>query len=37
MSEAVTPQQPQSTEADLIAVRREKLAKLRPGTTVEIR
>jgi lysyl-tRNA synthetase class II len=29
MSEAVTPQQPQNTEAELIAVRREKLAKLR--------
>ncbi len=29
MSEALTPQQPQSTEAELIAVRREKLAKLR--------
>lgn len=29
MSETVTPQQPQSTEAELIAVRREKLAKLR--------
>ncbi|MFT3989880.1 MAG: lysine--tRNA ligase [Luteolibacter sp.] len=29
MSEAATPQQPQSTEAELIAVRREKLAKLR--------
>ena len=29
MSEAVTPQQPQSTEAELIAVRRDKLAKLR--------
>ncbi len=29
MSEAVSPQQPQSTEAELIAVRREKLAKLR--------
>ncbi len=29
MSEATQPQQPQSTEAELIAVRREKLAKLR--------
>ncbi len=29
MSEAATPQKPQSTEAELIAVRREKLAKLR--------
>ena len=29
MSEAATPQQTQSTEAELIAVRREKLAKLR--------
>lgn len=29
MSEQATPQQPQSTEAELIAVRREKLAKLR--------
>jgi lysyl-tRNA synthetase, class II len=29
MSEAATPQQAQSTEAELIAVRREKLAKLR--------
>ena len=29
MSEAVTPPQPQNTEAELIAVRREKLAKLR--------
>ncbi len=29
MSEAVTPQPPQSTEAELIAVRRDKLAKLR--------
>ncbi len=29
MSEAATPQQPQSTEAELIAIRREKLAKLR--------
>jgi lysyl-tRNA synthetase, class II len=29
MSEAATPQQPQSTEAELIAVRREKLARLR--------
>jgi len=29
MSEAAAPQQPQSTEAELIAVRREKLAKLR--------
>jgi len=29
MSEAAEPQQPQSTEAELIAVRREKLAKLR--------
>ena len=29
MSEAVTPQPPQSTEAELIAVRREKLGKLR--------
>ena len=29
MSEAVSPQPPQSTEADLIAIRREKLGKLR--------
>jgi len=29
MSDAASPQQPQSTEAELIAVRREKLAKLR--------
>ncbi len=29
MSDAATPTQPQSTEAELIAVRREKLAKLR--------
>jgi len=29
MSEAAAPQQPQSTEAELIAVRRDKLAKLR--------
>src|SRR6188474_593083 len=29
MSEAATPSQPQNTEAELIAVRREKLAKLR--------
>ena len=29
MSEAAPPQQAQSTEAELIAVRREKLAKLR--------
>jgi lysyl-tRNA synthetase, class II len=29
MSEALPPQQPQSTEAELIAVRRDKLAKLR--------
>jgi lysyl-tRNA synthetase, class II len=29
MSDAATPQSPQSTEAELIAVRREKLAKLR--------
>ncbi len=29
MTEAATPQPPQSTEAELIAIRREKLAKLR--------
>lgn len=29
MSEAATPQQPQNTEAELIAIRREKLGKLR--------